>query len=180
MVELKKEIDFERGCEECGIVEELFNTITNGRPMRLCKRCALSNNSFILPTKKTEREQEQRQKAETTKKSIEAFTLNDLYERYREIKAKKMQQKYEVMQEENFLKDLEKEQIQEIEEIKKAVDEHAIEFDFRPEKTKKLKVGDLMKLVLEKIKGKKKETKESTSVTEAINETTNQNMQNGS
>lgn len=156
MVELKKEINFDIGCEECGIVEELLDTITEGRAMRLCRRCAIANNSLILE----KRREEEPKKEKPYKKSPETFTLSDLYEKYKEIKARKQQM--EILDENKFYEDLEKEEKIDMDEIKKAINEKEIEFDFTPEKTKKLKVKDLLKIALEKIKGKK-ENKEDGS-----------------
>lgn len=166
MIDLKKEINFDKGCEECGIVEELLSTITNGKPMLLCKRCASINNSIVLPIKKEIKEEFKLEETKIEKKPIEAFTLSDLYERYLEMKAKKMQQKHEVLHEEKFLKDLEKEQLKDMDEIKKAIAEQDIKFDFSLEKTKKIKVRDLLSIALEKIKGKKKIESENKAVEE--------------
>ncbi|MCS7134670.1 MAG: hypothetical protein NZ889_02320 [Candidatus Pacearchaeota archaeon] len=138
-----KRIDFDEGCEECGIVEHLLDTITDGKAMRLCKRCAIANNSLILPKKKIEvSEKDAATELKEEKKSKEILTLNDLYERYKEIKARKMQ---ETLHEEKFHEALERKKLEEMEEIKNAISQD-IEFDFSIEKTKELKVKDLLKI----------------------------------
>ncbi|MEM4703259.1 MAG: hypothetical protein QXP53_02130 [Candidatus Pacearchaeota archaeon] len=153
MADLKKEINFSKGCEECGIVEELFDTITDGKPIRLCRRCAQLNGSFILVKKEEGPAKIILEKMKVKPK--ENFSLNDLYERYRERRAKEAEEKQKIMHEQEFLEDLEKEQARDIEEIKKAVEAEESEFNFNLEENKKFSVRDFFNRAFEKIRGKK-------------------------
>ena len=138
--------DFEKGCEECGVTnEKLFRTITNGKVMRLCSRCANANNSLIFEEKKEETKSG-KQRTVIKPKAKENFTLSDLYERYWALKKKK---ENAYLTEKEVVKDIEKKEEKDLDEIKKAVDD--LDFDFKSvkiEKKKGVRVRDLLNMAL--------------------------------
>ncbi len=144
-------VDFDKGCEECGSEERLYNTITEGKAVQLCKRCAKANHSLVFQEKDFE-EGKLTPKVTLTAKPKENFTFNDLYNRYREMKKKRSQ---EVSNEKDFVKDIEKKELADLDKIKLAI-ESPPNINFNSEETRKVKVRDLFSFVF----GSKKNEKE--------------------
>lgn len=163
-------MDFELGCEECGTEEErLFDTITDNRSTKLCERCAKSNNSIILEEesrKMEERWQNRGKPKEKEEKSQPSYSMNDLYERARKLKeAKEMKKAQELkekeikeaekvafLEEDKFVKDLEKEKLEEHQEIREEIDKDLTpekkseqELEFNEEASKKIKIKEFFK-----------------------------------
>jgi hypothetical protein len=171
-------MDFDKGCEECGIENEpLVNTITNNRSMRLCSRCVRVSDSIVLEEeiqKQKERIQlnqlKKQQKIQgseiETKKPV---SLNDLWDRYKKVKEEKEKKlKSEVnssiLDEKKFVEDLEIKKQQEkeelIEEINKEILPEKIQeekAEFNTEATKKINIKDLFKKTLKLLKKQEKE-----------------------
>lgn len=168
-------MDFEFGCEECGIEnEKLFDTILDNRSIKLCIRCAKSNNALVLEEERNkiqEKLQFRNQKQKETEKTKPAYTMNDLWERYRQKKQKDLKtnvenlKKIAIFEENKFLEDLEKEKQAEkhllIEEINKDINnlEQNQNLTFSLELTKKPTLKSLFKKTFDRLKKKKEEHK---------------------
>jgi len=164
-------IDFDKGCEECGILNEnLLSTITHGKRMFLCKRCAFANDSLVIDKGEEEQEKMEEKPSKIIAKPKADFNLNDLYERARELK-KQDKEKVSVFTEKEFLKDLDKEQKKDLEEVKQAVGsaENA-ELDVHVEPSKKFSVKDMFSFVFGSPKQKKEERSEDLSYEEMLAE----------
>ncbi len=164
-------MDFELGCEECGTEEErLFDTIADNRPLRLCEKCARTNNAIILEeeSKKMGERWEARGKPKVPneEKPKTCPSMNDLWERARKVKeereAKKAQElkekeikeaeKVAFLEEREFVEDLEKEKVKEkqeiIEEIEKDItlnENNEQNVEFNEEASKKVKIKEFLK-----------------------------------
>jgi hypothetical protein len=175
-------MDFEKGCEECGIeTEQIFNTITDNKPARLCYKCAISNDSIILEEEirkqkeKMEMKRLQKQQAQEQKSEPKTPSLNDLWARYKKVKEEreqkmKMESHGAVLDEKQFVEDLEKKKENEKIELLKGINEDIIPSDkekdkinFNTEATKKIKIKDFFKRALDLLKEDKKEDKKQYS-----------------
>ncbi len=168
-------MDFEFGCEECGTEKEhLLNTITNNKPTRLCSRCARLNNSIVLEEEKKKIQDkilEKKQPQESKPYQEPVVSLNDLWARYkktkdaREEKKRQLAQENEgVLDEKQFVKDLEGQKAKEKQEIHNAVEgdfdvaaEQQEIFDFNVESGKKVTLKDMFKSAFRRLKRKEKQ-----------------------
>ncbi|UCD20667.1 MAG: hypothetical protein JSW08_02740 [archaeon] len=142
-------VDFDNGCRECGITgEKLFDTLTDGRLTKLCKRCTIANDSMVFEEEESPVHKEGK-KTVLRPKPKENFTLNDLYERYWELKKKKKSPG--LMKEEEVVEDLETKKVKDLEEIKDAIED--VDIDFNTPETKKMSLKDF----LGKVTGRGKE-----------------------
>lgn len=193
-------MDFEKGCEECGIENELlFNTITDNKAMRLCQRCAYSSNSLILEEEIQKQKARLEIKKQEKEKKVEPIqtkvpSMNDLWARYKIIKAKREQekktkeavaQKIVVLEEKRFIEDLDKEKNLEKKELLEEINKDIIPeqremqseepviadstLDFSMAATKRIKLKNLLKGTLKFLKGKnKKEEDKQENIQEEI------------
>ena len=136
-------VDFENGCAECGSEEKTYTVIHRGKQVKLCNKCLESNNVISLEEPKTIEKIEDVKRStvrevlsrmsgiplKPIEKPKEKVTLDDLWERYKQVK----EQKKQVLDEKNFTEDLEREKQKEVEEIKKAIELESIEIE--PEKS---------------------------------------------
>jgi len=142
-------IDFDKGCEECGILdEELFPVIHRGKSTQLCRRCVEANDALVVG-QKFERSMIKPQTPPEinspshipglpgSAKLKSNFTLNDLYDRAKLLKEKK---KAGVLSENEFLKDFEKAKDMNCEEV----------MTNAPETAKKGGIGKFFKAIFSK------------------------------
>ncbi len=175
-------MDFEFGCEECGTEkEQLLNTVTNSKPMRLCPRCAMLNNSIVLEEEKQKVQAklfESKQPKESKVYQEPVVSLNDLWARYKKTKDAREEKRREsekeknaVLDESKFIEDLEKEKLKEKQDIHRAVegdfevreDQQEI-FDFSIESGKKITLKDMFKNAFKRLKRRDKEEKQEEAV----------------
>ena len=172
-------MDFELGCEECGTEnEDLLDTILDNKPMRLCEKCARTNNALILREEKArnaEKWNERRnKKPEQTYKEEPRVSLQGLWDRYKmkmgERNTLEKQRKMAILEEKKFLEDLERQKKLENKEIVQAVDsefgsEERIEEEksFDAEASKKIDIKGFFKQTFKFLKGKENQSTESES-----------------
>ncbi len=175
-------MDFEFGCEECGTEnEDLFDTILDNKSMRLCERCARTNNALILNEERSKMREKwnsrSSKKPEQTYREEPRVTLQGLWDRYKQKMGERntleKQRKVAVLEENKFLEDLEKQKKLENKEIIQAVDsdfnlESNVEEEksFNEEASKKINIKDFFKQTFKFLKGKDK--KESVEDSEEI------------
>lgn len=191
-------MDFDNGCEECGIENEpLVNTITNNRAMRLCSRCARITDSIILDEeiqKQKEKAYMNQLKKQQKGQSIESeikkpVSLNDLWDRYKKVKEEKekklkIEAGKQVLDEKKFIEDLEDKKEQEKKELLEEINKEILpektqeeKEEFSSEAKKRIDIKDFFKKTFKLLKKKEKtedlkEQKEQELVgnTEAIKE----------
>ena len=164
-------MDFEFGCEECGTEnEDLFDTILDNKPTRLCERCARASNALILNEERgkiREKWNSRYRKPEQAYKEETPVSLSGLWERYNQKMGERntleKQKKMAVLEEKKFLEDLEKQKKLENKEIVQAVDsdfnpEAKIEEEksFNEEASKKIDIKGFFKQTFKFLKGKDK------------------------
>ncbi|MFH1823218.1 MAG: hypothetical protein ABH817_00670 [archaeon] len=135
-------VDFENGCSECGTEDKLNTVIHMGKQVKLCNRCMESNQTIALDEPKTIDKLEDIKRStvkevlsrmsgvplKPIEKPKEKVTLDDLWERYKQVK----EQKKQVLDVKKFEEDLEQERQKEIDQIKQAVEFEDMEIE--PEK----------------------------------------------
>jgi hypothetical protein len=183
-------MDFELGCEECGTEkEQLLNTITNNKPTRLCPRCAMLNNSLVLEEEKQkvrDKILEKSQPKERPAYQEPVVSLNDLWARYKKTKDLREEKRREiareqsgVLDEKQFVKDLEGQKQKEKQDIHNAVEgdfdvgvEQQEIFDFNVESGKKVTLKDMFKSAFKRLKRKEKpeDAEQQTEQVEQMND----------
>ena len=165
-------MDFELGCEECGIENEsLLDTILENKPTRLCEKCARNSGALILNEEKGKVREKwnyrNAKKPEQTYGEEPKVTLQGLWDRYNQKMGERntleKNKKLAVLDEKKFLEDLERQKKLDNQQIVAAIDsefnsEGKIENEksFNEEASKRLDIRGFFKQTFKFLKAKEK------------------------
>ncbi len=180
-------VNIEEECEECSYKDVLVDAIVDGVQKRICHRCMIANQAIILKKPHEIKEQHLPRrsvheileemsgiKPKPIEKPSSQITLEDLRQRYEELKEKRLKESgvlqqrrdYEDMEEKRRFLQQEKEQ--QIQQQKSEAKEKIINFNI--EATKHTKIRDLL-IRMKKAKKEKpieKEEEKQEQVTEEL------------